>query len=281
MSSAHAGTRAVGPGGARPILSRILVGVDGTEAAFEACRQVARLAEADTTVDAVAVVHLGPDVAAALEAGHVTDVLEREAEAALEQAVAILGPRARARRVDGLAAPALLEELGRAGTTLLALGSHGHRRTTEILLGGVAGELLHEAPCSVLIARPAPAATFPRALVVGHDGSAQADGALAVANQLAARFGSPLRVITAVAGKGVDLAHVHLRMPFGESVDDHPVQALVEAAREADLLVVGSRGLHGLRALGSVSERVAHQATCSVLVVRSTRGSPARGERLR
>ncbi|MGE5690058.1 MAG: universal stress protein [Pseudomonadota bacterium] len=28
-------------------------------------------------------------------------------------------------------------------------------------------------------------------------------------------------------------------------------------------------GLHGLRALGSVSERVAHRAACSVLVVRS------------
>jgi nucleotide-binding universal stress UspA family protein len=31
---------------------------------------------------------------------------------------------------------------------------------------------------------------------------------------------------------------------------------------------VGSRGLHGVRALGSVSERVAHDARCSVLVIR-------------
>jgi len=44
--------------------------------------------------------------------------------------------------------------------------------------------------------------------------------------------------------------------------------ALVAAAAEADLVVVGSRGLHGLRALGSVSERVAHTASCSALVVR-------------
>jgi nucleotide-binding universal stress UspA family protein len=48
-----------------------------------------------------------------------------------------------------------------------------------------------------------------------------------------------------------------------------PVAALVEAAACADLLIVGSRGLHGLRALGSVSERVAHAASCSVLVVRT------------
>jgi nucleotide-binding universal stress UspA family protein len=46
---------------------------------------------------------------------------------------------------------------------------------------------------------------------------------------------------------------------------------LVEAAAGADLLVVGSRGLHGLRALGSVSERVAHRASCSTLVVRSAK----------
>ena len=48
----------------------------------------------------------------------------------------------------------------------------------------------------------------------------------------------------------------------------NPVAALLAASAESDLLVVGSRGLHGLRALGSVSERIAHRARCSVLVVR-------------
>ena len=57
--------------------------------------------------------------------------------------------------------------------------------------------------------------------------------------------------------------------PAARLVDAHPVEALVDASRDAGLLVVGSRGLHGLRALGSVSERVAHSAACSVLVVRS------------
>lgn len=49
-----------------------------------------------------------------------------------------------------------------------------------------------------------------------------------------------------------------------------PGAAIVAAAERsgADLVVVGSRGLHGLRALGSVSERVAHTASCSALVVR-------------
>jgi nucleotide-binding universal stress UspA family protein len=253
------------------LFSRILVGIDGTDAGFEACRQVARLAETDATIDAVVVVHLGPAVAAALDAVHAADVLEREAEDALERAIAILGGRAHKRYLDGFITPALLDELQHFDATLLALGTHEHRRATEILIGGVAGELLHQAPCSVLIARPCPPASFPARLVVGVDGSPQADDAFAVAQQLAARFGSALRVICALDGKGVDLERVQLRTPLVETVERHPVQALVEAARDADLLVVGSRGLHGVMALGSVSERVAHQVACSVLVVRLAR----------
>ena len=55
---------------------------------------------------------------------------------------------------------------------------------------------------------------------------------------------------------------------------EHPVMERlrqgdpVRLSQHADLLVVGSRGLKGVRALGSVSELVAHQARCPVLVVR-------------
>ncbi|MCY7303337.1 MAG: universal stress protein [Thermoleophilia bacterium] len=48
----------------------------------------------------------------------------------------------------------------------------------------------------------------------------------------------------------------------------HPVVNLLDQSLHANLVILGSRGLHGLRALGSVSERVAHRAYCSVLVVR-------------
>jgi nucleotide-binding universal stress UspA family protein len=40
------------------------------------------------------------------------------------------------------------------------------------------------------------------------------------------------------------------------------------ASIEASLVVIGSRGITGVKALGSVSERVAHRSPCSVLVVR-------------
>jgi len=259
----------------RSIFSRIIVGIDGSEAGFEACRQIARLADQDSEIDAVAVVHLGPAVAAALDAAHVVDVLKRDAEAALEHAIEILGGRAHKRYLDGFVTGALLAELERFDATLIALGTHEHRRTTEIIFGGVAGEVLHKAPCSVLIARQCPTEIFPRKVVVGHDGSSQAESALAIAHELEHSFGSSVRVITALAGKHVDQDLVCERTD-AEAVARHPVVALVEAARDADLLVVGSRGLHGLKALGSVSERVAHDASCSVLVVRITQLSQPR-----
>jgi nucleotide-binding universal stress UspA family protein len=57
------------------------------------------------------------------------------------------------------------------------------------------------------------------------------------------------------------------------AVEDAPARALLDAARDADLLVVGSHGLgvSGLF-LGSVSLECAHHAACPVLIYR---GSPS------
>lgn len=108
-----------------------------------------------------------------------------------------------------------------------------------------------------------------RRVVVGIDGSSPSLVALAAADELRARLGSTLLVVFATDG-----ASPRPEGMWTERVDSwdagHPAEALVERSREADLVVVGSRGLHGLRAIGSVSERVAHHARCSVLVVHAS-----------
>jgi len=50
---------------------------------------------------------------------------------------------------------------------------------------------------------------------------------------------------------------------------DTAVHALLDAARDATMLVVGSRGLGGFRGLllGSVSQQCAHHAPCPVVIV--------------
>ncbi len=55
----------------------------------------------------------------------------------------------------------------------------------------------------------------------------------------------------------------------GELVEGPPAQALLDHARTADLLVVGSRGLGGFKSLllGSVSQQVVHHAPCPVVIV--------------
>lgn len=53
------------------------------------------------------------------------------------------------------------------------------------------------------------------------------------------------------------------------ALNGYPVQALIDAAKESELLVVGTRGGGGFSSLrlGSVSNQVIHHASCPVVVV--------------
>lgn len=53
-------------------------------------------------------------------------------------------------------------------------------------------------------------------------------------------------------------------------IEGHPAAVLIEAAADADLIVVGSRGLGGFSEmlLGSVSHQVAQRAHCPVVIFR-------------
>jgi nucleotide-binding universal stress UspA family protein len=141
-------------------------------------------------------------------------------------------------------------------------------------------------------------------VVVGHDGSACSSEALRWAAGLAGRASWPLHVVrswrmtsaprpatwepgyvppmTDWEQAVLDDLRADVRAALGEqraadvvchAVHMAPVKALLDAGRNADLLVVGSRGRGGFRGLllGSVSDQVVHHAGCPVTVVRTQR----------
>jgi nucleotide-binding universal stress UspA family protein len=250
------------------VFQRAVCGIDGSPESLEALRQVERLRPETGELHLVAVSELSLAVHGGFAAPSFHDEIARAAESALAHA-AEQCEAASARLAEGEPTRVLREEIDSVAATAVALGSHHRSRGAGILMGNTATTLLHEAPCSVLLARPtATPPDFPSSVVVGVDGSAAAGRAYDVARELGERLGAPVRALAASGGKALDLEGLK-RIEALEWDERKPVEALVDASRETDLLVVGSRGLHGLSALGSVSERVAHRAASSVLVVRS------------
>ena len=251
------------------VLARTLVGVDGSRESLAAAVQAGRLVAPEGAIELAAAIYLVDANLQHWPREQIDATLEREAGPWLNEAAALVGPRATTRLLNGPSKQALLDEAKRYGATLIAVGTHDHSRLSELLIGGVAGPLLHETTCSVLIARVATSdALFPLDIVVGVDGSPSSLAALAVGEYLGTHFGTSVRAVLARHGD-VDVVRAELRAPHLEIVDGGAVDALVGASATCDLVIVGSRGRHGLTSLGSVSERVAHKARSSVLVVRS------------
>ena len=258
----------------RRVVSRVLVGVDGSPQALEAARQAAILEDVDGQLTLLTAWDIAPRIIGGTGTRvpyYFDEELQRAAaEKALAAASDCVAPYTAPieKLARGGPVARLLGEIERSEHTLVAVGGSGTGRLLGIVEGDVTTEIVHRAPCSVLVARPA-AAEFPRRLVVGVDGSGESAAAYAAARYLSERFGAELRALVARGGKGVDerLAATFTEGAYDET-DDPPLPALVHAAESADLVVVGSRGLHGVRALGSVSERLAHTAACSTLIVR-------------
>ena len=249
-----------------PVFERILCGVDGTPESLVAVRQALRLQGERGSLVLSAVANLAQAAHAGIAASHAAELLQHEAEAALAEARAI-APSASSKLVNGDPVAVLLEQAEAERATLIAVGSHGRRRTAGLLLGSVAARMLRDATCSVLVARAAgDVEAWPQTVVVGIDGSVESAAAFTVARAIGERLGGSVRAVASTK----DQLHREAAEAIAPELEEHTesaVSALVTASESADLLVVGSRGLHGLKALGSVSERVAHQARSSVLVV--------------
>jgi nucleotide-binding universal stress UspA family protein len=249
------------------IFDRIVCGVDGTESSRAAVVQANRLLSARRMLELISVVEETSTAWSGLSAPPDVDRRHEEARRALHEGRATC-PRARCALVFGEPGPKLVSAALEVDATLVVLGAPAGGRLGAFVLGDAGTYVLHNAPCSVLIARrPADEDVFPRSIVVGHDGSPAAAEAAIVAKELALRFGAELRIVVATGGDPVRFDS----LPPDEELEwssARPIDALESASDEADLLVVGSHGVHGPPALGGVSERVGHLARCSVLVVR-------------
>jgi nucleotide-binding universal stress UspA family protein len=249
--------------------ARIVVGVDGTNWGFEALRQALLLADESATIRAITAVDTSAAVHAGFRAAHFADLLEREGAEAQRKAEEIIDGRsgADARVLHGKPAEVLRRERDELDATLVALGGRRSSRFLGIMLGDTGTELVHDGVCSVLLAYPAREGAWePRRIVVGMDSSSYALAALRAANEIAERCGGSVEVVSATGGKPVEREGA-----WAEHVqtwdEGHPVTVLVDRSKEVDLVVVGSRGLHGVAAIGSVSERLARQAHCTALIV--------------
>ena len=173
--------------------------------------------------------------------------------------------------------------LERAQThSLLALGAPSMSRMAHLLLGGVTSTAVHRLPTSLLIARQPPrGVAFAERIVVAGDASADSDTLLDFGIGLALARNAELLLIHAAGaesrfqptrlGSQAERIGRSLGHRGGVSVvPGRPERVIIEAAEEAEasLIVISSRHLKGPRALASVSERVVHDAPCSVLVVR-------------
>jgi len=311
----------------------VLVGVDGSAASLHALDWATAYAHrVGWSLHIVCSYSLPSFTAASLDGGYAAlddTTIQEGAKAVLAEAearVADAGVRATTEVATGDAAGVLVELSDDYG--LAVVGTRGRGGFTERLLGTVSSALPAHARCPVVVVPlraeenrgvswtppgtdPAPAATEPaavapgageirevRRIVVGIDGSPQAERALQHAITQANAWGAELTAVTGVpVGNGgmlawlpsnIDREQVLADIGAGMDVlvdryeaqnpgmrirrivlDGSGAELLTEFSTASDLVVVGSRGRGGFRGLllGSTSQAVLHHAACPVLVV--------------
>jgi nucleotide-binding universal stress UspA family protein len=289
----------------------IVVGVDGSPSAMHAVRWAAReAARHRAPLRLVHVCYLMPvrhprQVApppeyhdAFLEQGRhwLTEAADAARRAAPDVAVGT-------DLVDGIAADVLVRES--APARLVVLGTRGLGGFRGLLVGSVSVAVAAHAHCPVVVVHDPPssggAPPEDGPVVVGVDGSPLSDAAIEFAFSAAAARRVPLVAVhswvdvnTAGAWAGLPdtidwewlgeqearrldevLASWTEKFPDVEVRKvverDRPQRALLKAAADAQLVVVGSRGRGALTGLGlgSVSQTLLHHAECPVAVARA------------
>jgi nucleotide-binding universal stress UspA family protein len=207
----------------------------------------------------------------------------------LRYARTVMGPgEVRPLLAAGSAAVVLCENSGTA--EMVVAGSRGRGGLAGLLLGSASSQVAAHARGRVVVVRGhwRPAADYiPGPIVVGADGSAASDAAVRYAFEEAALREARLLAVCALADTPGSLGGAGwIEEAFEEQITsaekEHPEvaverqaaggaprAALLAAASEAQMLVVGSGGRGGVKGmmLGSVSQALLHHAPCPVGVL--------------
>ena len=206
---------------------------------------------------------------------------------------------------DAPPVPGILARARRLRARAIVLGSRGLGAVGRLLLGSVSRTVVRQAPCAVLVVRGS--ARAPRRFLIGVDGSPHARDAVAfVAGLTVPRGGQarllsvvepvrlpstglmPARVRALVESEAASLEREHVaaarrqleaaqarlaRAGWRVKTEirmGRPLEELVAASSDADVLVLGARGVGTVErlVLGSVAEGAVSRAPVPVLVVR-------------
>ncbi len=281
----------------------ITVGIDGSEESLRAVAWAGR--EALRRKAPLRVVHALPKWAASSPSGsrypEIGDWWRQESDRIARQAVEQVerdfpGITVESAVLPGDPAAVLADQAASAG--VLVVGSQGMGALRGLLLGSVGLKLAGRVPCPLVVVRGADPADHDQ-IVVGIDGSPHSADALEFAFRWAAPARAGIRAllawqapippvaVTAVmpvmdmesyeqdakrilgdALEPLQRRHPDVEVTAGV-VNGHPVSVLEEASGGAGLLVVGARGLGGLKGLvlGSVSHGLLHRARCPIAIV--------------
>ncbi len=286
---------------------------DGAATAFEQALHLARHFEATLHVLHVAPTFGEDPVKRAYEAAtDDTSVLQtRMEEADAQMRVLTEGsphPHVSIRRVlsrGAVAGPVILEYATAQPIDLIVMGTHGRRGVKRWLLGSVAEEVVHHAPCHVLtVRRQKEGEGEPRPIqriLVPIDFSDPAGRALQVAKAMASSYGAMLHLVYVLEPLTIPVSitrsvSIHDLVPdvieksrarllaFYEGTpgpeaavsyhirEGHPAQTIITEAEEhlADLILLAPKGMTGVERFlfGSVAERVVRTASCPVFIAK-------------
>lgn len=288
------------------MLRRILVATDLSSRAASAFERALLLAQ--THKASVLLLHVvDEDLPAPIVEAELRDARDHLTHSQAPRAQ-VLGVPLEIRAITGVAHQAIAQTAGSEGADVVVLGAHRKRLLRDIFVGTTAERVIRAGTHPVLTVNRTPQRPY-RAVVAGVDFSPASRHALVTAKDLGLLEGVRLALVHGFiplappmmryAGVDEDQVREHVTQSalkareqmsgflshpglaslrpevFVEEAPPYEAIARVSGALDADLVVIGTRGLTGLKRvlLGSVADEVMRGLECDVLAV-----PPAPGE---